>query len=245
MLETNTNNYIEAWHNILKSSYLGSFRKQRTDILVHILLREILPDFRIKVARLTLGLERRRLNDSEKKQRRLCNEVSSERAATLVRRSVAEVGGAKYTEVIFVKSFTNDGQEYLVSLNQASAISSCSCKYMADSKSVCKHMYLAQSVFGYSISYDTRHRESADVSEILLPDPTEKQSTETEAPPKSDEHAKAIYLELVGFTTSLASDSTRFNDIEREAFNNINAQMTIIKRCRDSNDSSWSKRQRR
>ena len=56
MLEINTNNHIEAWHNILKSRYLGSCRKQRTDILVHLLLREVLPDYRINVARLKMGM---------------------------------------------------------------------------------------------------------------------------------------------------------------------------------------------
>ena len=102
MLENNTNNYIEAWHNTLKSRYLSSFRKQRTDVLVHLLLREVLPDFRIKAARVTLGLERRRLTDSEKAQFKKCTELSSETAASLVRHSVVEVEEAEFSEVILV-----------------------------------------------------------------------------------------------------------------------------------------------
>ena len=165
MLEINTNNHIEAWHNVLKSRYLGSYRKQRTDTLVHLLLREVLPEYRIKVARVTTGLERRRQTDSEKAQLKKCTELSSERAASLVRHSVVKVGEAGYSESILVKSFTNYVQEYLVSLNQASTITSYSCGYMTDTKSVCKHIFLAQIVFGYSISYDTRLSKGADSRE--------------------------------------------------------------------------------
>lgn len=120
MLEINTNNYIASWHNVLKSRYLGSCSKQRTDILLHLLLREFLPDYRIKVARVTMGPERRRLTDSEKAQLKKCTDLSSEKAASLVRHSVIGVGEVEYSEVILVKFFSNDGPEYLVSLNQAS-----------------------------------------------------------------------------------------------------------------------------
>lgn len=245
MLEINTNNYIEAWHNVLKSRYLGSCRKQRTDILVHLLLREVLPDYRIKVARVTMGLDRRRLTDSEKAQLKKCTDLSSEKAASLVRHSVIEMGEAEYSEVILVKSFSNDGPEYLVSLNQASVISRCSCSYMTTSKSVCKHMFLAQAVLGYSISYETRLSKSADICETSLSDPTPEIPTEPEARLESDDRAKALFLERVGFVNSLANGFSRLNDEEIEALNNINAYMAKLKRCRENTDRSWSKRQRR
>lgn len=245
MLEINTNNYIETWHNTLKSGYLGSFRMQRTDVLIHLLLREVLPDFRIKVARVTFGLERRRFSDAEKAQHKKSTELSPETAASLVRRNIIEVGKAKHSEVILVKSFTNDDQEYQVSLNQASVIDRCSCSYMNTSKSVCKHMFLAQIVFGYSISYDTRHCETTFFSETSPSDLTVEPSTENEATLKSDERVKALYLERSGLANSLANGSSPLSNDEREAFNCINACLAKIKRCRETTDGSWSKRQRR
>ena len=116
---------------------------------------------------------------------------------------------------------------------------------MTNSKSVCKHMYLAQSVFGYSISYDTRISETSNFSETSLPGPTSNPLNETEARLESDDTAKALILEQAGYLKSLASGSSRLNDIEKEALVIINTQIARIKRCRDSNERSWSKRQRR
>ena len=169
MLDINTNNYVESWHNTIKSGYLNGLRKQRTDILVHLLLREVLSDFRVKVARVSIGLERRRLSNSEKAQLQKWKEISLETAASLVRHSVVESGDAEFSEVILVKSFTVDEQEYEITLNSASAMSCCPCSYMAESKSVCKHMFLAQVVFGYSISYDTRMSEKWNSCRNTLP----------------------------------------------------------------------------
>lgn len=242
MLEINTNNYIETWHNTLKSSYLGRFRKQRTDILIHLVLREVLPDFRIKVA---IGLERRRLSDAEKAQGRKFNELSTETATSLVRLSVVEVGEADYFEVIMVKSFTIDGQEYLVSMDQASTIHCCSCSYTTYSKTVCKHMFLSQLVLGYSISYDTRLNKTADLSRTSRTELTAKPSTENDARQESDNRAKALILEQARFINSYANDSSCLNDEEREIFDIITTQISRLKRCRDPNDKLWSKRQRR
>ena len=65
MLEIHTNNLVESWHNVLKSVYLKSARKERTDILVYRLLREVLVNLRWKVAQVTNGLQRRRTNVAE------------------------------------------------------------------------------------------------------------------------------------------------------------------------------------
>ena len=53
--------------------------------------------------------ERRRLNDSETTQLKSYTKLSPEKAVFLVRRSDVEVGEAKYSEVVMVKTFTNDG----------------------------------------------------------------------------------------------------------------------------------------
>ncbi|KAI8140895.1 hypothetical protein BJV82DRAFT_477321, partial [Fennellomyces sp. T-0311] len=40
----NTNNHVELWHRTLKETYLGKLRRQRADVLVHILWENVLPD---------------------------------------------------------------------------------------------------------------------------------------------------------------------------------------------------------
>ncbi|KAI9244109.1 hypothetical protein BDA99DRAFT_448644, partial [Phascolomyces articulosus] len=41
----NTNNYVESWYHTLKEAYLGKLKRQRADVLVHILWDNVLPDF--------------------------------------------------------------------------------------------------------------------------------------------------------------------------------------------------------
>ncbi|KAI9310196.1 hypothetical protein BX666DRAFT_1819168, partial [Dichotomocladium elegans] len=43
---TDTNNYVESWHRLLKEGYLGRMAGQRADVLVHILWDMVLPDFK-------------------------------------------------------------------------------------------------------------------------------------------------------------------------------------------------------
>lgn len=91
-------------------------------------------------------------------------------------------------------------------------------------------MYLAESVFGYSIFYDTRHSKTADFTGTSLPNLTAKPSAETEATLKSDESVKVIHLEQVGFMNSFVNCSSLINDVEIEVFKNINAQTAMLKR---------------
>lgn len=136
MLELNTNYYIETYHNVPNSRYLGSYQKQRTDILLH-LLHKFLPDYRVNFVRVLIGLlkkKKKRQTDLAMTQLKKCIKLSSEKLFSLVRHRVVGVGEADYSGVILVKSFTFDGQEYLFSLNQTSAIGCCS--YITDSKLV-------------------------------------------------------------------------------------------------------------
>lgn len=57
MLGVNTDSYVESWHNLLKTSYPGKFRKQRIDELVLLILSEIPSGFKSKVGQNYLGLD--------------------------------------------------------------------------------------------------------------------------------------------------------------------------------------------
>ena len=78
-----------------------------------------------------------------------------------------------------------------------------------------------------------------------MPEPVTELTTETDARLESGELAKALLLEQVGFIKSYANESGHINSEEIDSLNNITTQIARIKRCRDSNERSWSKRPRR
>lgn len=49
-----TNNFIESWHNQLKSIYLKRQRNRRIDRLLYILTEDVAIDLRLDLARLTM-----------------------------------------------------------------------------------------------------------------------------------------------------------------------------------------------
>ena len=60
-----------------------------------------------------------------------------------------------YDLVITVGSFNESKKErYTISMDAFGSLRRCSCKYMNDSNSVCKHMFLAERQLGYTISYN-------------------------------------------------------------------------------------------
>lgn len=71
--------------------------------------------------RVSIGLGRRRLSNSEKYQLRKCNTLDLELAKASIYRIVVYESD-RYVEVFHVKSYTCIGQEYVVSLNAAGVI---------------------------------------------------------------------------------------------------------------------------
>ncbi|KAG2216820.1 hypothetical protein INT45_013892 [Circinella minor] len=53
-----TNNYVESWHNQLKSCYLKRKRTHRLDVLVEVLVEEVAFDIKHKVSRLSVNVGR-------------------------------------------------------------------------------------------------------------------------------------------------------------------------------------------
>ncbi|EIM83678.1 uncharacterized protein STEHIDRAFT_112968 [Stereum hirsutum FP-91666 SS1] len=65
-VQFDTNNYTELWHLLLKRDYLRLMRKQRVDILIHILVDEVKLDLRQEEVQITLGFDVSHLQKSEK-----------------------------------------------------------------------------------------------------------------------------------------------------------------------------------
>lgn len=166
MLDIHTNNLVESWHNVLKSRYLKGARRQRADMLVHILLDEVLESIRLKVLLALNGFQRRRSNLAEQNQQEKCNSIPSELAMNLVSHMHAQ-DGSDGLGTILVNSFSSENVKYSISLNEDGLISKCTCEYMSKNSVVYKHMYMAARVLGYSLCFEIRNAPSFE--DELLP----------------------------------------------------------------------------
>ena len=155
--EIHTYNLVESWHNILKSSFLKGARKQRPDMLVH-LLNVAIESIRLKILLALNGFQTRRTCLAEQNQLDKCNSTSFEKAMTLVSRCNSAEKCDESGEMIFVKSLTNENVKYIISLDDEGLISSCTCEYMSTNFLVCKHIYLVSRIFGYILSFNSRKK---------------------------------------------------------------------------------------
>ncbi|ORE18675.1 hypothetical protein BCV71DRAFT_162788, partial [Rhizopus microsporus] len=63
-----TNNYVESWHNQLKTSYLQRRRNRRVDRLVYILVNDVEEDFISNINRIRMNVGR--MGPEARKERR-------------------------------------------------------------------------------------------------------------------------------------------------------------------------------
>ena len=245
-MEIHTNNLVESWHSILKSNYLRGYRRQRTDVLVYRLLREVLPDLRLKIARIIRGFEKRKLDAAEERQLTRCNELSSVEAARYVQRClVALESDDDFAEVITVKSFNQKKDVfYTISLNASSSLSRCNCLYMTRTRAVCKHMFLAERQLGYSICYTTKDHVITAEHENFPPAVIERSHAD---PIQGNEHSFDDLLAdveiLSQFLKNRASElPSRFS----HKIKRIKLDMSNMKDFLEEKDKTlWSQRQRR
>lgn len=88
MVQMNTSNLIEFWHNELELVSLKYAGMQQTDILVYNLLKGSLVDLRPKVANAVNGLGRRRMCQAEASQLNEYNAVALYNAVHYIRRPI-------------------------------------------------------------------------------------------------------------------------------------------------------------
>ncbi|KAI8350365.1 hypothetical protein BD560DRAFT_310123, partial [Blakeslea trispora] len=69
-----TNNYVESWHNQLKTTYLKRKANRRVDRLVYILVNDVEPDYIQNINRLNLRIGRMGPQEREARKRELCAE---------------------------------------------------------------------------------------------------------------------------------------------------------------------------
>ncbi|KAI8136961.1 hypothetical protein BJV82DRAFT_561680 [Fennellomyces sp. T-0311] len=71
----NTNNYVESWHRTLKEAYLGKLKRQRADVLVHILWDNVLPDVMADHVQARLELQAIVSNQAESTRRDIASNI--------------------------------------------------------------------------------------------------------------------------------------------------------------------------
>lgn len=131
-----TNNYIESWHNQLKSVYLKRIRNRRLDRLVYILSNDVESDMKTEVRRIDseagrMGPELR----LRRKREIAAGSIPNDRLNEMIN----QVDENQYN----VESFTQEDIMYSVLIGSESGrISSCSCSYFKFNHRVCKHMFL-------------------------------------------------------------------------------------------------------
>lgn len=131
-------------------------------MLVHRLLREILPDIHLKVIRINRGFWRRKITTAESNQQHLREGIFNDIAAIIVWKCPAPLGtDGEFTEIISVRSFEKENAHYIISLDVSGSMCQRSCPYMTDTKSICKHMFLAERHLSYVINYGAENRSSS------------------------------------------------------------------------------------
>lgn len=104
-----TNNYIESWHNQLKSMYLKRFRVHRLDYIIYVLVNKVELDLKRDVQRRAAKVGPQTKHDRALRKEKLKADQISEH---LMSRKVSEARGGGY----HVRSFKDDSIKYKASL---------------------------------------------------------------------------------------------------------------------------------
>ena len=179
-----TNNLVESWHSFLKIEYLRRERKQRVDALVYILLEEVMLDLRQCIVKVVKGIHRRPKSSMEEDRYKRAMSIPWEQAVTMVAFPEQHYHGRP---ILVVRSFVEPGKEYRLTVVD-DLISSCSCEDYGAHNVVCKHMYLAERLSAYNVSYPLAAAGPSvpilsQISSFALkreqPEPAEEEETES------------------------------------------------------------------
>ncbi|KAI8876173.1 hypothetical protein K501DRAFT_298979 [Backusella circina FSU 941] len=134
-----TSNYIESWHNQLKSVYLKRTRNKRLDRLFFILTVEI--DYDINEEYHKVRENNGTMSSAERRRRAI--ELTAERRRVMIADPLGDVGN--YTSTPgdwFIESYMVEDISYSVHINEHFNIVSCTCYDFRKRRKACKHMHL-------------------------------------------------------------------------------------------------------
>jgi hypothetical protein len=79
-----TNNYIESYHNQLKTFYFGRTRNTRVDRIIYILSQVVVSDYRQEALQVKLGIKSYHLTKKEKQSKRLAYDIDTATATYMI-----------------------------------------------------------------------------------------------------------------------------------------------------------------
>lgn len=129
-----TNNYVESWHNQLKTTYLRRKQNKRVDRLIFILVKDVEYDYQNNVRRLMLNVGR--MNPEQRRVR--AREITAE---AINSESIDDMIQQENESFYAVQSFSSNGIVYQVEVNDCQMIK-CTCEDFQYNRIACKHMYL-------------------------------------------------------------------------------------------------------
>ncbi|PLW13692.1 hypothetical protein PCANC_15582 [Puccinia coronata f. sp. avenae] len=134
-----TNNYVEAWHRVLKNQYLHK-QHNRIDDTIHIFTNQIESDYRWAHIQVLDGFVKQTTSQFQALAKRKADEYTSEMMQLL------GIVTFKLKDIFIITSFSNPTTGvYQVRFNHGAGrkdhIIDCTCPYFKRFGSACKHMY--------------------------------------------------------------------------------------------------------
>lgn len=135
-----TNNYVESWHNQLKSHFLRGHNRGRGDRLIYVLSHDVNSFYKSEGMRGRVRFGRHSKGETLDIKQHKCLKGKSEEELHLM---VICLDG-KY----IVRSFSVDSVLYNISVRPNREIGGCSCTYFVRTSRVCKHMMVLHRICG-------------------------------------------------------------------------------------------------
>ncbi|KAI0991055.1 hypothetical protein K3495_g17132, partial [Podosphaera aphanis] len=177
--------------------------------------------------------------------------ISSDMASQIVKRCLAPHGEYDdYVEVISVTSFDKTDKQYTIIFDASRSLSRCSCSYMTQTSSACKHMFLAKRQLGYSICFATRNK-AVPRHEVLHPPTVIENSLENslgdsfqdDEGSSPDERLNLAEMKRIG---DLVENIPQLSIKESQIIKRIKLDLSALEESiKQRQRTSWSQRQRR
>ncbi|CAD6936245.1 unnamed protein product [Tilletia caries] len=213
-----TNNFIESWHNQLKTLYLGFMRKQGVDVLLWFLLRQCVQDYRTNELRVTLGLQACAMSKSDREAKKKALSLTYTEALAHV---------AQHDDgSIFVDSFSASGTQYkqtqaMDTCGNELELVACSCPAFIHSEFPCKHMWLAHRVLGFPLAQFSRKVKASGTVAAASIAATSSSATATSSSATATTTSGAASTSTAAVAASSSEEAARVQSERMQALNAV------------------------
>ncbi|OAD75183.1 hypothetical protein PHYBLDRAFT_166938 [Phycomyces blakesleeanus NRRL 1555(-)] len=159
-----TNNYVESWHNQLKTIYFGRARIRRLDRLIFILTNDVEFYFEQEVERIHFNNGKMGPIDNELARNSfVASKIQNDMLPSMILNPLGETGNSMddYNGEWQIRSFVTEDKWYTVNISN-DLIQSCTCPNFLTRQIPCKHSHLLKRYCGAKFSF-IEQREIAGV----------------------------------------------------------------------------------